>query len=133
MKPIPGPYSVMKLYDDTLLIRRAWDLLVKPGDTRTFGSMHGAHIADIKFIPGGTATPTFEQAVANAELLAAAPTLRALLRDTHKMLCDIEANVGPNNFLQISINREAFTDLLQRADAVLTHLEEMEMIDENTG
>ena len=72
MEHTPGPYYI-KDYDSELHILRKWGDNVQPGDTRTFGSCYGSHIADISYCEGGTASK--EQALANARLIAAAPEL----------------------------------------------------------
>ena len=81
-KHTPGPWYVTD-YDSALHVCRKWDANVRPGDSATFGSYLGAHIADIQYNSG---VPTKEQAQANARLIVASPLLLAALEDAAKVI-----------------------------------------------
>ena len=74
----PGPWYYSKNEDCIIRVCRKWDDAVKPGESATFGSFMGAHIADVQYNSG---VPTKEQAEANARLIAAAPELLEALED----------------------------------------------------
>lgn len=114
--PIPGPYKVVEFDPERLLIVRPWDLLVTPAKAHTFGSAWGAHIAEVRMLPGGTATP--EQARANAEQLALAPTALALLQEAQEWLRHIKTETNGIGYLETSVNTVALDDLIDRIDVV---------------
>jgi hypothetical protein len=119
MKPTPGPYEVEQLFDNTLVIVRPWGNHVNPGDTRTFGSYLGAHIAQVKYVTGTGATPTVEQAWANADLLAAAPAMLSLLKEADHFISTLLQAVGADGYLQTSVNA-GYLDLLCERIAAAT-------------
>jgi hypothetical protein len=126
MKPIPGPYEVKKLFDDTLVVVRPWGMNVSPRDARTFGSSMGAHIAQVKFIPGAGATPCIEQAWANAELLAAAPAMAMLLKEADHFITTVTQVADSSGYLQSSVNVGYLNDLCARIDAATKKFPEWE-------
>ena len=80
LKATPGPWGLVEHASEgeaEILIRRRWDADFKPGSigSGTYGSCLGAHIADIKHQGSDAPVVTREQAMANANLIAAAPEL----------------------------------------------------------
>jgi hypothetical protein len=75
---IPGPWHLVE-YDNAFHVCRKWDGNVRPGDTQTYGSCYGAHIADVEHQGDDAPVVTRAQAEANARLIAAAPDLLAAL------------------------------------------------------
>lgn len=73
MTHTPGPWEAIDNPDGIIDIVRRWDAEVTSGNTAVFGSILGAHIAEIPYTTTGI--PTREQALANAALIATAPEL----------------------------------------------------------
>ena len=81
MTHTPGPWEAIDNPDGIIDIVRHWDAEVTSGNSAAFGSVLGAHIAEVPYTITGI--PTREQALANSALLAAAPEL---LEACHKAL-----------------------------------------------
>jgi len=80
MPHTPGPWVTDT--DDGLTqvsVHAPWGENVRPGDSATFGDYRGAMICAAQFLHSGV--PTKEQAVANAQLIAAAPDMYEALKE----------------------------------------------------